>query len=210
MDGTQDRAARVRAGHFLATVSELRASSVCGSRLESFEPITLAGSRTVLVELPFVGWPTYTEQALFDVMAAGYRPLLAHPERYAAALENPGLIYGLHERGVLMQLTTGSLAGLFGKRSREVAEQLLRDGIVDVLASDAHSAGRRFVAVGEGLARAKELIGGRRVQQLTTDNPKALLEDRDLDEPVIETLDTLCEPSWRNSLTRVKHLIHRR
>lgn len=189
---------------------EVRVSPDIGARLESLEPITLAGSKTVLIELPFVGWPTYTEQALFDVTSAGFRPLLAHPERYAAALENPSLIYTLHERGVLMQLTTGSLAGLFGKRSREVAEQFLRDGIVDVLASDAHSAGRRFVSVGEGLARANELVGSRRVAQLTNDNPEALLADTPLEAPVIEIIEPHSEPAWRNSFTRVKHLIHRR
>ena len=97
---------------------------------------------TLLVELPFVGWPTFTERVLFDVQAAGYRVLLAHPERYEAVMNDPDVLIPLRERGILMQLTTGSLAGLFGKRSKEVSEQLLREGSIDILASDAHSAGR--------------------------------------------------------------------
>ena len=64
---------------------EIRLSPDLGRRLESGEPVTLGGSRAVLVELPFAGWPTFTDQALFDVMSAGFRPLLAHPDRYAAA-----------------------------------------------------------------------------------------------------------------------------
>ncbi len=189
---------------------EIRLSPDLGKRLESGEPVTLGGSRTVLVELPFAGWPTFTDQALFDVMTSGFRPLLAHPERYAAALDNPDLIYALHDRGVMMQLTTGSLAGLFGKRSREVAEQFLRDGIVEILASDAHSAGRRFVSVAEGIARAKELLGSERTQQLTVDNPRALLTGQPLPAPAIGYERTIGEPKWRQSLTRVKHLIPRR
>jgi protein-tyrosine phosphatase len=189
---------------------EVRVTPDIGSRLECGEPITLGGSRGVLVELPFAGWPTFTDQALFDIMAAGYRPLLAHPERYAAVIENPTLIYDLHERGVLMQLTTGSLTGLFGKRTSEVSEQLLRAGLVDILASDAHSAGRRFVSVVDGLARASELVGADKVRQLTQDNPAALLADEPLPESVQVQPETLVENGWRQPFNRIRHMIPRR
>jgi protein-tyrosine phosphatase len=159
---------------------EVRLTPDIGRRLQAGEPISLAGSRTVLVELPFSGWPIFTEHALFDVLASGFTPLLAHPERYEAAVEQPQRILDLHQRGVMIQVTTGSLAGLFGKRSRSLAEDLLRQGAVDVLASDAHSAGRRFVSVAEGLVRAKQIVGAERVRQLTVDNPTALLADRQL------------------------------
>ena len=159
---------------------EVRLTADIGRRLQAGEAISLAGSRTVLVELPFSGWPIYTEQALFDVRASGFIPLLAHPERYEAAVERPQLILDLHQRGVMMQVTTGSLAGLFGKRSKSLAEELLREGAVDILASDAHSAGRRFVSVAEGLVRARQIVGAERVRQLTVDNPTALLTDRPL------------------------------
>jgi protein-tyrosine phosphatase len=142
------------------------------------DPIALAGSRTILIELPFSGWPTFTEQVLFDVQTAGYTPLLAHPERYAAAMQEPDLLLNLHERGVLFQVTTGSISGLFGKGAKALSELLLRRGAVDILASDAHSAGRRFVSVAEGLARATDLVGERRVHELTVLNPAALLDDR--------------------------------
>lgn len=189
---------------------EVRLTPDIGSRLESGEGITLGGSRTVLVELPFAGWPTFTDQALFDVLTAGFRPLLAHPERYAAVLDNPALINSLHERGVLMQITTGSLAGLFGKRSRDLAERFMRAGLVDILASDAHSAGRRFVSVVDGLARAEELVGPARVRQLTTDNPAALLANRPLEALVESQAEIPVENGWRQPFNRFRHLIPRR
>jgi protein-tyrosine phosphatase len=156
---------------------EVRLSPDIGRRLERGESISLANSKTVLVELPFSGWPLFTEHALFDVLAAGFTPLLAHPERYEAAIERPQRVLDLHAQGVLMQITTGSLAGLFGKHAKSLAETLLRAGAVDVLASDAHSAGRRFVSVTEGLSRAEQIAGRERVRQLTVDNPNALLAD---------------------------------
>jgi protein-tyrosine phosphatase len=172
-------------------------------------PMTLGQSGTVLIELPFVGWPTFTEQVLFEVIARGYRVLLAHPERYEAVINDPDLLQPLRDRGVLMQLTTGSLAGLFGRRSQALGELMLRNGWVDVLASDAHSAGRRFVAVGDGLAKARELVGDEMVDRLTTENPAAILADQPvaLMEP---PPGTDSDSGWRQSLSRVRAMIPRR
>lgn len=189
---------------------EVRLTADIGARLEGGEPITLAGSRTVLVELPFAGWPNFTDQALFDIMTAGFRPLLAHPERYAAVIENPALIDRLRERGVLMQVTTGSLAGLFGKRSKELSERLLNSGLVDILASDAHSAGRRFVSVVDGLARAEELVGHERVHQLTHENPTALLNDLPLDAQAESRVEHSADVNWRQPIARLRNLIPKR
>jgi protein-tyrosine phosphatase len=169
-----------QAGISLSAGYEIRLNPDLGARLSAGEPISLAGTRTVLVELQFAYWPEFTERAIDDVVAAGYRPLLAHPERYLAAVDDPRLLYRLRQSGVLLQITTGSLAGLFGARSQDLAERLLVDGLADVIASDAHSPGRRYVAVTEGLARANELVGQERVRQLTVDNPSALLADQPL------------------------------
>jgi protein-tyrosine phosphatase len=186
---------------------EVRLSPDIGRRLESGEPITLAGSRTVLVELPFSGWPLYTEHALFDILSAGFVPLLAHPERYEAAVEQPQRILDLHERGVLMQLTGGSLAGLFGKRARSLSEHLLRAGAVDVLASDAHSAGRRFVSVTEGLAHAERIAGAGRVRQLTVDNPRALLSDQPLPPSLARSSENEPSATRSNTWQRVRSFL---
>ena len=156
---------------------EHRLAPDSAARLQDGEPSTLAGSRTVLVELPFHGWPTFTEFALAELRAAGYAALLAHPERYAAAQDDPEKIVALAESGVMMQLTIGSLTGLFGKPAKELSELMLRRDLVTVLASDAHSSGRRYQSVPEGLDRARALVGSERVRQLTIENPAALLAD---------------------------------
>lgn len=185
---------------------EIRIDPALPGWLEAGDPITLAGTRTVLVELPFAGWPTYTDRVLFDVMAAGYRVLLAHPERYAVAMQQPDLLFDLHDRGVLFQVTTGSLAGLFGNPARDLAERLLRRGMVDVLASDAHSAGRRFVSVSEGLDRARELVGADAVQRLTVTNPHAILNDAEI-EPLPMTEIQFAANGGKSPFARVRQLL---
>jgi protein-tyrosine phosphatase len=152
-------------------------------RLQAGEPVTLAGSRTVLVEVPFSGWPHHVDQSLFEIQAAGYRPLLAHPERYTAAQADPGKVIDLAERGVMLQVTFSSLTGLFGRSAQQLAQTLVERDLATVLATDAHGAGHRLVNVEKGIERAEELVGPERLDQLVRANPSALLADEPLPEP---------------------------
>jgi protein-tyrosine phosphatase len=125
------------------------------ARLTAGEPSTLAGSTAVLVELPFIGWPRHTETSLFSLRMAGYVPVLAHPERYVEVQKDPELAIATGERGAVLQLTSGSFAGVYGKQVERSARRLLdlaieRD-VAIVLASDAHSDGQRLVRVTDGL-----------------------------------------------------------
>ncbi|MCC6792833.1 MAG: hypothetical protein IT336_14175 [Thermomicrobiales bacterium] len=181
---------------------EIQLSPDLPARLHRGERSRLADSTTVLVELPFAGWPLFAEQTLFDLQTMGLRPLLAHPERYAAVQAEPEKALDLVDRGVLLQVTLGSLVGLFGKHAQKTAELLVREGATTVLASDAHSAGQRFVAVGDGLKRAEELVGAELVRQLVYDNPKALLESRPLPSPVDIVTNEAGERGWRKLFQR--------
>lgn len=181
---------------------EIQLSPDLPARLNAGERSTLGGSNTVLVELPFAGWPLFTEQTLFDLQASGFVPLLAHPERYAAIQSEPERALDLAERGVLLQVTIGSLVGLFGKPAQRVAELLLRENATTVLASDAHSAGQRFMCVADGLARAEALVGQARLRQLVQDNPQALLENRRPPAPEAMVTSETADRAWRKALQR--------
>jgi protein-tyrosine phosphatase len=182
---------------------EIKLTPDLADRLAHGEPSTLAGGRAILVELPFVGWPNYTEQCLFDVQAAGFRPLLAHPERYVDAHRDVDRLIRLAERGVAQQVTFGSLAGLFGKRVQEVAEDLLRRDAATVLATDAHSAGQRLDLIEKGLARARALVGTARLKQLVCDNPRSLLQDEPLPAPAPLRSDDADVSGWRATIRRL-------
>jgi protein-tyrosine phosphatase len=175
------------------------------ARLAAGERSCLAGSETVLVELPFAGWPNFAEQTLFDLQTLGARPLLAHPERYSAVQSDIGKALDVVERGVMLQVTIGSLVGLFGKPAQRIAEQLLREDAATVLASDAHSAGQRFVSVADGLARAEQLIGPGRARQLVYDNPKALLENKPLPHAIPIAESAAEDRSWKKVLSRFRN-----
>ena len=131
-------------------------TGVLAQRLLGGEPSTLAGSHAVLVELPFMHWPADTAHNLFTLRDAGYRPVLAHPERYLDAMKTPNLVLDSVEHGAVPQLTTGSFVGLYGadaqRLCRLLALECLERDLPFILSSDAHSNGRRLTSVADGLA----------------------------------------------------------
>ncbi|MBV6654824.1 MAG: hypothetical protein KI786_13755 [Mameliella sp.] len=111
---------------------------------EGFEPLleegdllTLPGNR-VLVEMSFISAPPRLDQYLFRLQTQGYRPLLAHPERYLFFRDNFNRYTELKDRGCEFQLNLLSLTGYYGKPTRENAVALLKAGMIDYLGTDLH------------------------------------------------------------------------
>ena len=107
------------------------------SKLEKDNVLTL-GEGFLLFELSFVNYP----QSFFDIVekikAKGYKPVLAHPERYpyfTAAIENYERI---KEAGCYLQLNTTSLTGFYGRPTQKTAEELIDKYLIDFIGSDLH------------------------------------------------------------------------
>jgi protein-tyrosine phosphatase len=147
--------------------------------------LTLGNSRTVLLELPFTLWPPFTDTLIFELQLAGYVVLLAHPERYRAVIEDPNLLLGLVEKGVLAQVTSTSILGRFGERPRETARLLLENNLAHVIASDAHTTRGRHPRLDKARDLAAEWVGAEAANLLVTGTPAALLAGSapDLPEP---------------------------
>jgi protein-tyrosine phosphatase len=156
---------------------EIRLSPDLPKQLAQRDPIAYESTRVVLVDLPFTEWPLYADSILFNVQTAGYRVVLAHPERYPAFQTNPEKADELVGRGIVLQVTIGSFSGAFGKRAKRAAEALLERGVIQVLATDAHSAGHRMAAVPSGMRRLEELLGPDQLQRLLVEAPATLLND---------------------------------
>jgi protein-tyrosine phosphatase len=142
------------------------------------------GSRYMLVEMPFFGRPNYVEDVLFRLQVMGVTPVLAHPERIEAFQRDVGLLEAFVERGMLTQVTSGSVVGHFGKRVRRLTHSLLRRGLVHVLASDTHfPAGNRSPTLLPGIEEATQILDSTTVQAMVVDTPKAIMENLAIDVP---------------------------
>jgi protein-tyrosine phosphatase len=144
--------------------------------------LPLAGSRYLLTEFGSNGNARDAIQLVHELVVAGWRPVLAHPEFIPWLAADRDLVARLVGLGAATQVTAMSVTGDFGRRPQADTHALLDAGLVHFLASDAHNVRQRP----PGLRRACELIAGRwgeeTARRLTTDNPRAILEDRPLTE----------------------------
>jgi protein-tyrosine phosphatase len=137
--------------------------------------------RDVLVETPYGPLSPTFEQLLFDRFGArDVRVLLAHPERNPTFQEDPARLADLVRRGVLLQVTAGSLTNSNTKsRSRQLARRLVKEGVAHVIASDSHGGAIRRTPLSAGVAEAEKLAPGRG-RWMVTDAPRAVLEGEPL------------------------------
>ncbi len=108
------------------------------ARIQQGDVLSLADHRRhVLLELPHEIYVPL-DRLLAELKAAGMVGILSHPERNAGIMANPAIVGPLVDAGCLMQITAGSLLGMFGPQSQNVAERLAIDGLVHFVSTDAH------------------------------------------------------------------------
>jgi protein-tyrosine phosphatase len=147
------------------------------AKLYAGEILTLARSRYVLVELPRHVAPIRMEQFFAGVLHAGYVPILTHPERLMWIGDRYTAIERLACSGVWMQITASSLTGKFGRRARYWAERMLAEGLVHILASDAHDAQARPPDLSRGWEAAARWVGHRQATHLVSTRPRGVIEN---------------------------------
>lgn len=136
---------------------------------------TRNGKRVLLLELPHAHIPLGTDNLISWLLKRDIQPLIAHPERNKDVIRSVDKIRPLLRQGCLLQVTAGSVAGLFGKPAQRCARELLDMGAVFVLASDAHNAQHRAPDLISGRDAASEIVGAEMARQLVTTRPFELV-----------------------------------
>jgi len=99
------------------------------------------GDNHVLFELSFTAEPARIKETIFNFITEGYKPILAHVERYPFYINEWKTIEDLVNRGVLLQLNINSLSGQYGPQVKKMGEQLIDKDMIDVIGSDCHHVG---------------------------------------------------------------------
>ena len=139
--------------------------------------LSLADSRYVLVEPPHHVAPVRMEHFFFDLVVAGYVPILTHPERLSWINSHYSDIQRLIRGGVWMQITAGSLTGAFGRTAQYWANRMLDEGCVHVLATDAHDTRRRPPHLSAGRDLAAKRVGAEEAEHLVVIRPQGILDN---------------------------------
>jgi len=99
------------------------------------------GDNYILFELGFMNEPPQMQKVIFDLQMAGYRPILAHPERYNYWHQDFSKFEEVIARGVSLQLNINSLTGQYGPGVQKTAERLIEENLITFLGTDCHHDG---------------------------------------------------------------------
>ena len=145
---------------------------------ESLCRLGLGGGTCLLIESPYHGPVPFLEEAVLDLQARGFQPILAHPERSPEFQDDLDRLGKLVGRGILCSLDAGSLIGRFGSRPKRVALKLLSEGLAHNVASDAHDLDRRPPGLSGAFDAADRELPGIREQArwYAWEAPSALLD----------------------------------
>lgn len=96
------------------------------------------GDNYLLFEMSYAQKPVKLEVIVNEMKILGYKPVLAHPERYLFMHNNFDIYERLKEQGVLFQVNLNSFSGYYSKPVQKVAMKLLEKGYIDFIGSDTH------------------------------------------------------------------------
>ena len=131
-------------------------------------------------------YPVELENLVFQMKLAGLHVLFAHPERIRYFQDDIRRYESVVQLGGYGQITTGSVLGTFGSEVLRFSQEILRKGLVHVLATDAHNVRGRPPILSEAVEVMEPLVGPRRALGMATDVPAALLEGREPEIPPVE------------------------
>lgn len=96
------------------------------------------GDKYVLIEISFVAFPKNLDAIIFELTSRGYKPVLAHPERYLYLADNVKFFENLIRVGCILQPNINSFMGYYGRKSEEVARFFVEEKMASLLGTDMH------------------------------------------------------------------------
>jgi protein-tyrosine phosphatase len=145
--------------------------------LKNGQVLRLNDSRYFLFEPPHHVMPPRLEHAVFDIMSAGFQPVLTHPERLTWIEDHYDVMQKLAHAGVWMQITCGSVTGRFGRRPQYWADRMIDEGLVHILATDAHNLRNRSPSMAKSREMVAERLGEAEAANMVLHRPRGILDD---------------------------------
>jgi len=142
--------------------------------------ISMSDSDYVLMEFRFESEYSYIKSALRDVQATGKRVILAHVERYDCLIGRDDRIEELSASGAYIQVNASSVTGELGKPIKKFVKKLMKADLIDFIATDAHSDGRRAPRMKECYAYVVKKFGQDYADRLMINNALKIVNNQDI------------------------------
>jgi protein-tyrosine phosphatase len=163
---------------------------------------SINGHGYLLVEVADYGLPRGLTEIFYQLQLAGLTPILTHPERNPTLQSDRGRLVDWLRRGVLIQVTAGSVLGRMGKQAERMAHELLANHWVHFLATDAHNTTSRPPRMSEACDVVAKKYGSDYARLLCVSNPLAAFTGAPM-PPQLEPLNLYEEPKEKRWWQRV-------
>ncbi len=104
----------------------------------------LNNTNYLLLEFPYIH-KTDINEIIYSCHLHGWKVIVAHIERYEYI--NIDDIYEMKNTGALIQMNASTVIGQNGSKMKKYAHQLLKNKLVDFIASDIHASRKNYLAV---------------------------------------------------------------
>jgi protein-tyrosine phosphatase len=149
----------------------------------------------LLVEFNEFSIPASMDQTLHELQLAGLHPIVTHPERNVILRSHPERLQTWISHGSYVQITAGSLTGVFGPVAQQVAWRWLSQSWVHFVASDAHNTERRPLKLKFAFEEIASHLGEDRAQAVLIENPRAAFNGEPL--PYVPDVSPRPDPKKR-------------
>lgn len=157
--------------------ADIRITHDIMKRVNNGEIPTLNGSNYILVELPHFVLPPNIDNIIFNLRKNGLVPIITHPERNFFLRLNQTALYKVREAGARYQLTAMSLCGGFGKEARKFALDMIKAGIADFVATDAHDSRHRPPILSLAFNEVHRQFGDKIARKIFFENVEDIMAD---------------------------------
>lgn len=176
-DELQEAADRAGIKIRLYTGNEIYYRSDILEILEERKASTMAGSEYVLLEFGPMDDFDYIRNGIFQVLSGGYRPILAHAERYGSVASSVERVREIVKMGCYIQLNAGSIMGQYGFGTKKFTRQILKQGLAHFVATDAHDDIKRKPCLSDCAKYVGKKLGEDYANQIFNENPQKILKD---------------------------------
>lgn len=140
--------------------------------------LKIGDTRYVLFEFPmFNSKPLNMKNEVYNLIASGYIPIIAHPERYIFTKDAYSDFMELIDMGALMQINLGSISGTYGKLAKKNVKKLLKKNMVHFIATDSHNSERVYDMFDKCMKKIRKIIGSEKLYFILGNGEKMLRDE---------------------------------
>lgn len=169
---------QMKAGVSLYLGCEFHRSSDMINLLEQEIKPTLAGSKYILTEFSHRDEYAKIRKTVYDLSVNGWIPIIAHGERCPSLIEDLDRVEEVRRLGARLQVTTGAVYGKHGFRYKWLCKKLIKEDLVDFIATDAHDRTQRAPDFDRCVQYIEKKKGLSYARRLFVHNPSMILAER--------------------------------